>query len=229
MPQCPGCGKSFSQLGGYSNHLLQTQKPACRAVLAQAFEEWWSQSSDSDADTETSNSESDTLVTNHLDLDFEDFNFEGHDDEEDLMYGANDYVEAPVPEQLEGGMVVDEPENDLEEENDLHQAREVRWAAEEAFRKTPVVEAFPSAEAGTPIANTQALPRYDSYKTYLKNPDNPWDPFSSRLDWEVAYWAKRCGPSATAFTKLLKIDGVSTSINANCYTLYLHLYRFASV
>jgi hypothetical protein len=61
-----------------------------------------------------------------LDLDFEDFNFEGHNDEEDLMYGANDYVEAPVPEQLEGGMDVDEPENDLEEENDLHQAQEVR-------------------------------------------------------------------------------------------------------
>jgi hypothetical protein len=160
-------------------------------------------------------------------------NFDDYDDEEDLMYGANDYEEAPVPEQPEGTMDVDdpdlEPESNQGEGNDLYQAREVRWAAEEAFRKTPVVEAFPSAKAGTPIANTQSLPRYDSYKTYLKNPDNPWDPFSSRLDWEVAYWAKRCGPSATAFTEFLKIDGVSTSINADRCALDLHLYRFASV
>jgi hypothetical protein len=225
MPRCPGCRKSFSRLGGYSNHLQQTQKSACRAVLARAVGEWLSESSD-DADT---GPYSDTPVANHLDFNFEDFNFEGHDDEEDLMYSANDYGEAPVPEQLEGGMDVDEPENNQEVENDLHQAREVRWAAEEAFRKTPVVEAFPSAEAGAPIADIQALPRYDSYKTCLKNSDNPWDPFSSRLDWEVAYWAKRCGPSATAFTELLRIDGVSTSVNAKCRALYLCIYRFASV
>jgi hypothetical protein len=140
MPQCPGCGKSFSR--GYSNHLQQTQKSPCRAVLTQAL--------GSDSDTESS--DLDTPVANHLD--FENFNFEGHDDEEDLMYGANDYGEAPVPKQLESGMDVDEPDNSQEAENDLHQAQErqeVRWAAEEAFRKTPVVKAFPSEKAGTPI------------------------------------------------------------------------------
>ncbi|KAF8500501.1 hypothetical protein F5888DRAFT_1793628 [Russula emetica] len=181
MPQCPGCGKSFSR--GYYNHLRQTQKPACRAVLAKAFQEILGPDSDTD----------DTEVANHLD-----FNFEGSDgkdddeddEEEDLMYGANDYYgEAPTPEQLEG-------------------AREVRWAAEEAFRKTPVVEAFPSAKAGAPIANIQALPRYNSYRTCLKDPDNPWAPFLSQLDWEVAHWAKVCGLSSTTFTKLLKINGV---------------------
>ncbi|KAF8487819.1 hypothetical protein F5888DRAFT_1796512 [Russula emetica] len=181
MPQCPGCRKSFSR--GYYNHLRQTQKPACRAVLAKAFREILGPDSDTD----------DTEVANHLD-----FNFEGSDgkdddeddEEEDLMYGANDYYgEAPAPEQLKG-------------------AREVRWAAEEAFRKTPVVEAFPSAKAGAPIANIQALPRYDSYRTCLKDPDNPWAPFLSQLDWEVAHWAKVCGLSSTTFTKLLKINGV---------------------
>ena len=99
MHQCPGCGKVFSR--GYFNHLQQTQKPACRAVLAQELEELWSEPSDS---------ESDTLVANPLDLDLD---FESHDDEEDLMYGANDYEEVPVPEQLEGSMDIDdlEPEN----------------------------------------------------------------------------------------------------------------------
>jgi len=107
MHQCPGCGKVFSW--GYFNHLQQTQKPACHAVLAQELEELWSEPSDS---------ESDTLVMNPLNLDLEldldlDLDFESHDDEEDLMYGANDYEEVPVPEQLEGSMDIDdlEPEN----------------------------------------------------------------------------------------------------------------------
>jgi len=91
-------------------------------VLAQVFGEPWSESSESDADT--GSSDSDTLVTNHLDWDFESYN-----DEEDLMYGVNNYGEAPVPEQLEGGsMDIDnsEPENNQQVGNDLHQAREVR-------------------------------------------------------------------------------------------------------
>src|SRR6267154_4028147 len=58
MHQCPGCGKVFSR--GYFNHLQQTQKPACHAVLAQKLEELWSEPSDSKLDT---------LVANPLDLD----------------------------------------------------------------------------------------------------------------------------------------------------------------
>jgi hypothetical protein len=97
MPECPGCRKSFFR--GYSNHILQTQKPACRVVLAH-----WQ------ALREPLGSDSDTEVTNHLDLDFEGLHEEGsvnNDEEEDLMYGANNYGEAPIPEQLEGGMDVD--------------------------------------------------------------------------------------------------------------------------
>ncbi|KAH9975424.1 hypothetical protein BGW80DRAFT_1169067 [Lactifluus volemus] len=38
--------------------------------------------------------------------------------------------------------------------------------------------------------------------------DNPYGPFISQRDWEVARWAKCQGPSSTAFTDLMKIDGV---------------------
>jgi hypothetical protein len=173
MPQCPGCKKTFSS--GYSNHLEQTQNSPCRAVLAEVFRdrELWSESLASDTDTESS--DSDAPVTNYLE-------FDSDDEEEDLMYGANDYGEAPIPEQLEDSMDVDEPEDSMdvnepednqEVENDLCKSREVRWAAEEAFRKKPVVKVFPSAKASAPITNIQALPRYDSYKTRLKNSDNP--------------------------------------------------------
>jgi hypothetical protein len=162
----------------------------------------------------------DTLAARRLEFDSDSEGYNSDDEEEDLMYGANDYGEVPIPEQLDEDMDimdVNEPEKNQELEDDLHEgdeAWEIRWAAEEAFRKTPVVQVFPSAKAGAPITNIQALPRYDSYKMGLKRPDNPWDPFSSRLDWEVAHWAKRWGPGATAFTELLKIDGVSPRLRA---------------
>ena len=36
-----------------------------------------------------------------------------------------------------------------------------------------------------------------------------WAPFSTRTEWELAQWAKLRGPSSTALSELLKIDGVS--------------------
>jgi hypothetical protein len=50
------------------------------------------------------------------------------------------------------------------------------------------------------------------YENALGGPsENPYSPFSSQVDWELAKWAKLCGPSATSFTELLNIGGVSTS------------------
>lgn len=39
-----------------------------------------------------------------------------------------------------------------------------------------------------------------------------WAPFSSRVDWEIARWAKLRGPSSTALSELLGIDGVCQCI-----------------
>ncbi|KAG2050949.1 hypothetical protein BDR06DRAFT_990636 [Suillus hirtellus] len=42
---------------------------------------------------------------------------------------------------------------------------------------------------------------------------NPWAPFNSQMDWEVAQWAKLRGPGLTAFTDLLMIEGNSVELN----------------
>ena len=153
-------------------------------------------------------------------------NSEGNSDEEDeddLLYLDDEYwPEAPVPAEAgtdsEMDILADHqtgPQAGLElelgddQQEDVNQARNVRWAAEEEFRKVPVVELFPSKAAGAPIANVNAVPKYESYQSDLKDLDNPWAPFSSQLDWEVARWAKLRGPSSTAFTELLNIHGVS--------------------
>ncbi|KAG2365018.1 hypothetical protein BDR07DRAFT_1470591 [Suillus spraguei] len=43
----------------------------------------------------------------------------------------------------------------------------------------------------------------------MSNSENPYSPFSSRMDWEIAQWAKLRGPSSTAFSDLLSIEGVN--------------------
>lgn len=40
-------------------------------------------------------------------------------------------------------------------------------------------------------------------------PDNVYHPFQTKLDWDVAEWAKTRGIGANQFNALLKIEGVS--------------------
>ncbi|KZT64605.1 hypothetical protein DAEQUDRAFT_678329 [Daedalea quercina L-15889] len=66
-------------------------------------------------------------------------------------------------------------------------------------------EAGKAIEGSTPSA-------FSGYKLYASEVDpgekNLYAPFASRLDWELAQWAKLRGPSSTAFTELLAIEGV---------------------
>ena len=74
----------------------------------------------------------------------------------------------------------------------------------------PFVEHFPSRVAGTPIPNmVPSVPGYQALRDNL-GPDHIWYPFQSQRDWEFARWAKNRGPSSTAVSELLAIDGVST-------------------
>ncbi|THU98466.1 hypothetical protein K435DRAFT_818868 [Dendrothele bispora CBS 962.96] len=43
--------------------------------------------------------------------------------------------------------------------------------------------------------------------------DNIWAPFSSKMDWEIARWAKMRGTGSTAFSDLLAIKGVAEALD----------------
>jgi len=74
------------------------------------------------------------------------------------------------------------------------------------------IEKFPGEKAGTPVLDRdQHL--YVKYQEHLGDGTNPYAPFSSKLDWEFAQWAKLRGPGSTAITELLKIDGVCLFIH----------------
>ncbi|KAJ6533473.1 hypothetical protein B0H19DRAFT_1213945 [Mycena capillaripes] len=56
-------------------------------------------------------------------------------------------------------------------------------------------------------------PAYTQYSEFIPDGvNNPWAPFTSQIDWEVAKWAKLRGSTSTAFTDLLSIDGVPEAL-----------------
>ena len=77
----------------------------------------------------------------------------------------------------------------------------------EEERHQPFIVPFPNPLVGTPLP-AHISSRYEEYQDGFDDQENPWTPFNSRIDWEVARWAKMQGPSSTAVSDLLKIDGV---------------------
>ena len=72
---------------------------------------------------------------------------------------------------------------------------------------TVVIELFPSDAAGAPIPGSpQGQSIYESCQAVFL--DSDWAPFQSQRDWEVAQWAKSCGTTTMAVSKLLAIPGV---------------------
>ena len=67
---------------------------------------------------------------------------------------------------------------------------------------------------------------YETYQDALPKANsvpNIWEPFASKIDWEIAMWAKLRGPSSTALSELLNVEGVSVlfSVSAQRDTNYL--------
>lgn len=107
-------------------------------------------------------------------------------------------------------------EEDPEDQAAIERCCQMGESIQRLCRKPAVVVSF-GGEAGKAISEPSVAPdqrdRYDNltYQSILGHSaqDNPWYPFNSKLDWEVAKWAKLRGPSDTSFSDLLAIEGVS--------------------
>lgn len=85
----------------------------------------------------------------------------------------------------------------------------------EQLRACPIHFDRYAGRAGEVKEDTDSVPtsQYHSYSTKLGHDgSNPYAPFHSRIDWEIARWAKMRGPTSTAFSELLSIDGVSSIV-----------------
>ena len=111
--------------------------------------------------------------------------------------------------------------------------RDARQRVElQAAGKTTVVR-FPGTEAGKVHASHgEGLDSsHQAYATSVGITEGmPYAPFKSKLDWEVARWAKLRGPGATALTDLLKIENVSSKNTVfNYYRWCTHECRYPTV
>ena len=89
---------------------------------------------------------------------------------------------------------------------DLHAPTETPDQSHLGEDGTPFVERFPSGLAGAPISNAgQFMPGLPQNGL---STDNIWSPFQTQCDWDFAQWAKNRGPSSTAVTELLAMEGV---------------------
>ncbi|RPD72984.1 hypothetical protein L226DRAFT_524416 [Lentinus tigrinus ALCF2SS1-7] len=73
------------------------------------------------------------------------------------------------------------------------------------LRAKTFVVPFPGHYAGKPGNQDREPSAYEKYARRT-SADNLYYPFASKLDWEVARWAKMRGPGSTAVTELLEIN-----------------------
>ncbi len=89
---------------------------------------------------------------------------------------------------------------------------------------------FPGSTAGAPVPDGTSVPNvtYQDYQASVESPGtsstNPYAPFTSRIDWEVAQWAKLRGSGSTAFSDLLAIEEVCPSALWVDVILSTHVY-----
>jgi hypothetical protein len=98
----------------------------------------------------------------------------------------------------------------------------MQGSTEEALVCKPIVVEFPGPNAGH-IYKEEALTANQQYMHMLRNDiHNPYMPFSLHKDWEIAKWAKCQGVSSTAFTDLMKIEGVSHQLSSVTHVRIIH-------
>ncbi|KAG1852717.1 hypothetical protein F4604DRAFT_1883476 [Suillus subluteus] len=121
---------------------------------------------------------------------------DGRDDD-----GFNEWEPPPAQESRStypnGG---DSNDSELPLIPDIPEEREARCEVEQRLRdheQEPIIVEYPCRQAWT---------------AYSSNTDNIYAPFASKIDWEMARWAKLQGPSSTAFSDLLSIESIGENI-----------------
>lgn len=226
---CPGCKHSFSR-SGLSRHISTTSNTICIAART-ALEQFGPSDIDSN-DSESSRQGS----PSKFDGDFfgsdyceADFGWDDKNDSDHLVESDDNLSDDPKAcddphsnidnnektaweppaepvRDVEMGSAEEEPQDD-DMEGD--KAMQTRMDSEQGIHQKPFVVPFLQGKAGQVIGQTQG--QYAEYEGIIEKStlaDSEYAPFSSKLEWEFAKWAKTRGPGSTAVSELLKIEGV---------------------
>ncbi|KAF7364489.1 hypothetical protein MVEN_00317300 [Mycena venus] len=216
MPRCPGWGTECAGGKGLSLHLKLTTNERCSAIFRAA------EGHDHGLPSGHTEFAGHFFGDNYTAGDFPDDSDDELDEESDNDTVGEDHEGANHAD-LEGGYEAprtlpvsmgdgdqDDPmpsPHDAAVRAPTHTARKI---AEDKFHHKPIVVKFPGGRAGQPIPSPNTKNSEQTYGSALSgcSTSNPYAPFNSKMDWEVARWAKLRGSGSTAFTDLLHIDGV---------------------
>lgn len=225
---CPGCKVSKTHTG-LSRHLALTQDPRCIPFRTQFYgtnglPNTFLPSADipeipsddtrlSPDDHEPSPFHGDFFGDDYVNQDFPGWDDPNPDDALDQDLRAAPIDEDARPQWEPPQAPPPAPNNHIQDAQDPEpqppedHARHIQ-NTEETIREPRKRVKFTRGNAGAPIAESGQ----NIYQLRRDASDgNVWAPFQSKLDWEVAHWAKLRGPGSTAFTEFLKIDKVCMS------------------
>jgi hypothetical protein len=122
---------------------------------------------------------------------------------------------------------------DEELERDVQPSRRplrLRGGFEGPLSNLPEIDEFSIGNAGSRF-KTNHRNVNQGYLQSISKADNPnrYEPFSSKLDWEIAHWAKRRGQGSNALTELLNLKGVSSVAAQTLWRLTVSLKRWFSI
>ncbi|KAG1861507.1 hypothetical protein DFJ58DRAFT_839656 [Suillus subalutaceus] len=223
MLKCPACARDNLTVIGLSQYLAKSHNPHCHALYHQLHTRVNLEFKPQPLDEPCDKSEGPEGPYHMYKEEMQDFKdevlqsfgneeqFGPHDehdrnssDEED---GREENEWEPTVQEDEGwaGVEVDDPMDDDDGSVDREMHHQIEQQIADHDR---VIESYPDHRAGQPIAQAKIQNVNATYASSIDNAENPYAPFCSQMDWEVAQWAKLCGPSSTAFLDLLSIDGV---------------------
>jgi hypothetical protein len=227
MPVVCGCGLSF-KASGLQNHQRQSLDIRCKdreddphdiinnilekKILGATVDQmdvdptgdYFGDYNDYDMEVGTENPVEELMTTDEEDSD------------DDFDNGLNLTMEFLEPERKPHSAETHPPapENQVDEAPEDSSAKgkvmRLRGGAEMELRKEPFIVKFPNARAGAVHPEHVVDENLNaSYTRKVGSAENPFFPFSSKMEWEIAQWAKMRGPSSTSFTELMNIEGVS--------------------
>ncbi|KAG2126261.1 uncharacterized protein EDB93DRAFT_1257636 [Suillus bovinus] len=199
MQTCPACRHDGLTFTGLSQHLAKSQDPRCQ-VLYRSHQPV-NHTSAEDHHMEAEEEPVEPPIFEGDDFEGEnygdgevDYEMEWRDDVSESEYADSDSDdgismepewEPPVPDPV----------------GDQLQVQEDEVAEEDPGRD----DRMQVQDANDDATNTR-------YGVCFDDGNNPYFPFCSQIDWEIARWSKLRGPSSTSFTDLLAINGVRESL-----------------
>jgi hypothetical protein len=223
---CSACGHDDLTVTGLSQHIAKSRDPRCHALYSQSQSR-----ANNKVELAMNQTEAEVAMDHTEDVEVEgeyngfynedeevpaasEFAADSDFDEDDHLLFEPEWEAAPLQPQADEDNDLDLLDDvfafandELEDiQQNVHQDIEARAQGQSGFVRVP----YPDPHTGRSMLHSSVDHGANvAYGAHLANDENPYHPFNSQIECEVARWAKLRGATSTAFSDLLSIDGVS--------------------